>query len=73
MGTLVYVGDEWDKDVVGAQKAGWDPILLDVDGERDVTPSKDVRPRSVGEFFGTHKVVKVRSLEEIATWFTAKS
>lgn len=69
----VYVGDEWDKDVVGAQKAGWDPILLDEDGGEDAVELKSVRPCSVGELFGTHKVVKVRTLEELATWFTTKS
>lgn len=69
----VYVGDEWDKDVVGAQKAGWGPILLDVDGKEDVVELNSVKPCSVGELFETHKVVKVRSLDKVATWFTTRS
>lgn len=69
----VYVGDEWAKDVVGAHGAGWDPVLLDVEGKQDVVTLESVRPCSLADLFGTHKVVKVRSLQALGTWFTSKS
>ncbi|KAL6891490.1 hypothetical protein HDV57DRAFT_513875 [Trichoderma longibrachiatum] len=67
----VYVGDEYAKDVVGASGAGWNPVLLDADGnETEVVSLKDCPPQPLRELFKRHAVVRVRSIGELATWLT---
>ncbi|TWU73227.1 hypothetical protein ED733_004939 [Metarhizium rileyi] len=69
----VYVGDEHAKDVVGAANAGWNAVLLDSEGiytEAEAPSLEDCSARRLDELFAEHAVVKVRSLQGLATWMT---
>ncbi|KAG8416240.1 hypothetical protein J3458_006836 [Metarhizium acridum] len=67
----IYVGDEYAKDVVGATNAGWNPVLLDVEGKATEIPNlEDCSPKSVNALFAEHEVVRVRSLRDLAAWMT---
>lgn len=67
----VYVGDEYAKDVVGSTRAGWNAVLLDVDGKAsDITRLEECRPRRLNELFSDHAVVRVGSLRSLAEWMT---
>ncbi|KID96419.1 haloacid dehalogenase, partial [Metarhizium majus ARSEF 297] len=67
----IYVGDEYAKDVVGATNAGWNPVLLDVEGRAMEIPKlEDCPAKSVNALFTEHEVVRVRSLRDLAAWMT---
>ncbi|KAL7944380.1 hypothetical protein V8C42DRAFT_346131 [Trichoderma barbatum] len=67
----VYVGDEYAKDVVGSADAGWNPVLLDGDGNStQVTSLEDCPPQALHELFRKHAVVRVRSIRGLAAWLT---
>ncbi|KAK1251056.1 hypothetical protein MKX07_005611 [Trichoderma sp. CBMAI-0711] len=67
----VYVGDEYAKDVVGASGAGWNPVLLDPDGnETEVASLEACPPQPLHDVFKRHAVVRVRSIRDLATWLT---
>lgn len=67
----IYVGDEYVKDVVGATNAGWNPVLLDVEGKAMEIPKlEDCPAKSVNALFTEHEVVRVRSLRDLAAWMT---
>ncbi|UKZ80489.1 hypothetical protein TrVFT333_008250 [Trichoderma virens FT-333] len=67
----VYVGDEYAKDVVGSTDAGWNPVLLDVEGtSTQVTSLEDCPPQALQDLFKEHAVVRVRSIRELAAWLT---
>lgn len=67
----VYVGDEYAKDVVGATSAGWNPVLLDVDGSSaEVASLEDCPPQTLQDLFKQHAVVRVGSIRGLATWLT---
>ncbi|KAH6610193.1 hypothetical protein Trco_000213 [Trichoderma cornu-damae] len=67
----VYVGDEFAKDVVGATGAGWNPVLLDVEGEStEIASLEDCPPQTLQDLFEQHAVVRVRSIRGLVTWLT---
>ncbi|KAL7795218.1 hypothetical protein V8C37DRAFT_374881 [Trichoderma ceciliae] len=67
----VYVGDEVAKDVVGATNAGWNPVLLDVDGNSiEIASLEDCPQQTLQDLFKEHAVVRVRSIRGLATWLT---
>ncbi|EHK24439.1 uncharacterized protein TRIVIDRAFT_168316 [Trichoderma virens Gv29-8] len=67
----VYVGDEYAKDVVGSTDAGWNPVLLDVEGaSTQVASLEDCPPQALQDLFKEHAVVRVRSIRELAAWLT---
>jgi FMN phosphatase YigB (HAD superfamily) len=68
----VYVGDEYAKDVVGAADAGWNPVLLDVEGSSDVCSLEDCSHGGLEDVFAEHAVVRVRSLHGLAAWLTGR-
>ncbi|RFU80980.1 haloacid dehalogenase [Trichoderma arundinaceum] len=68
----VYVGDEIAKDVVGATNAGWNPVLLDTDGNStEIASLEDCRPQSFEDVFKEHAVV--RSMCKVKCWFTVST
>ena len=64
----VHVGDEHAKDVVGALGAGWDAVLLDIDGAaKDVLSPEDAEVGTLQDIFNSNgHVVKVASLRGFA-------
>ncbi|CAH0039390.1 unnamed protein product [Clonostachys solani] len=66
----IYVGDEFVKDVVGAQNAGWNPVLLDVDHESDerIPRLEDNAAAGIDDLFRKHPVVRVHSLGQLTNW-----
>lgn len=67
----IYVGDEYDKDVVGAHVAGWYAILVSSE-----TPSQDVgmkwledaTPGDLLPILASSEVVGARTLRELEGW-----
>jgi FMN phosphatase YigB (HAD superfamily) len=69
----VYVGDEYDKDVVGARNAGWHSILISEEPTDDDSTGvkwlEDKPPRSLMSVFGSKgPAVGFASLNRIADW-----
>ncbi len=70
---MVYVGDEYGKDVAGAIDAGWSPILLDPHDVSDgITPLEDSHTQTIAELFKECSVVKVHSIRALATWLVGR-
>lgn len=72
----VYVGDEFDKDVVGALSAGWKAVLIDREttGPRDDLKWLDDEPvGSLYEVFDSAKAVGFSSLEKLGQWLPTRS
>ncbi|KFA46942.1 hypothetical protein S40293_03588 [Stachybotrys chartarum IBT 40293] len=67
----VYVGDDYDKDVVGARNAGWNAVLLS-EGRDDITKLEDISAESVDDLVREHPVITVRSIQELATWLNSR-
>ena len=67
----VYVGDEYDKDVVGATNAGWNAVLIN---EENASQNQDVRwldDQSSGDLqaaFKESSAVGFRSLVKFSEW-----
>lgn len=78
--TRVFVGDEYDKDVVGALNAGWNAVLIDRDKPGDDKrvrwPSRtgDGRPEhSIQDLFESgSEAVGFDSLESLGNWLPKK-
>lgn len=66
----VYVGDDYNKDVVGARNAGWNAVLLS-EGRGDITKLEDVSAESVDDLMREHPVITVRSIQELVTWLNS--
>ena len=67
----VYVGDEYDKDVVGAVGAGWNAVLIDHGAsirKDDVQWLDDQRPSDFDTMFASIKAVGFSSLSKLAAW-----
>ncbi|KAK3180736.1 hypothetical protein K4F52_007953 [Lecanicillium sp. MT-2017a] len=59
----VHVGDEMGKDVVGAKEAGWDSVLLDVNGENSDAVDLGARAQEdLRDVFGGRDVVRSGAL-----------
>ncbi|KAF4984795.1 hypothetical protein FZEAL_86 [Fusarium zealandicum] len=68
----VYVGDDFAKDVLGAKKAGWDPVLLDAEDQfTDLPRLKDSPSMTLDSLYEEHAAVRVRSIADLVTWLTA--
>lgn len=68
----VYIGDEFEKDVVGALNAGWDAILIDRDGAGktdDVEWLDEKEPSGFERMFASSRAVGFSSLAKLAAWF----
>lgn len=69
----VYVGDEYDKDVVGAKDAGWDPVLFDPEKEFSEIPRLgDFPAQTLDEFFRVHAIGRARSIQDLVEWIISK-
>ncbi|KAK2595328.1 hypothetical protein QQS21_006928 [Conoideocrella luteorostrata] len=64
----MYLGDEYAKDVVGAQRAGWSPVLLDPNDKATNIPFLEECNHSIDDIFEKRLVVRVRSIQNLATW-----
>jgi FMN phosphatase YigB (HAD superfamily) len=78
----VYVGDEYQKDVVGATRAGWKAVLVEREdvagagrGEREGVewlggkrPAAATRPSSIFDVFASTDAVGIGSLKELGKW-----
>ena len=68
----VYVGDEYDKDVIGAVNAGWDAVLIDAEGpapQKDLKWLDDSSPGDLRCIFNSSRAVGFSSLGKLAEWF----
>lgn len=71
----VYVGDEYDKDVVGALEAGWNAVLIDRETTRGRKDVEWLDPKPAGDLwntFKTSKAVGFGSLEKLAEWLPGR-
>jgi FMN phosphatase YigB (HAD superfamily) len=70
----IYVGDEYEKDIVGSMKAGWNPVLL-AEGETslDIPKLEDIAAQSITELFGRHTMIRTKSIEYLAAWLAGKT
>lgn len=69
----VYVGDEYAKDVIGSQDAGWNSLLLDTAGESSGIPVlKASYNGTVEETFETGDVWAVDSIQHLAEWLSGR-
>ncbi|KAK0388912.1 hypothetical protein NLU13_2489 [Sarocladium strictum] len=70
----VYVGDEYEKDVVGSITAGWTAVLLDPQGDYTQYPLvEDHLHLSLRD--ATHRcpVLRVQSIRDLIQWITAQA
>ncbi|RMY68365.1 hypothetical protein D0863_07172 [Hortaea werneckii] len=69
----VYVGDEYGKDVVGAQAAGWHSVLIAEDRSTLPHDVKDIEEKHPGDLSpllqDQQSNVAISSLERLAHWF----
>lgn len=67
--TKMYVGDEYEKDVVGSQQAGWKPVLLTDDQSLPGMGSiESCRDNEIDEAFANHSALRVRTVQELVMW-----
>ena len=69
----LYVGDEFAKDIVGAQNAGWKSVLLQAQGEGESQHSEaprieDHSGASFDELFRDHTYATVHSIQNVIAW-----
>lgn len=72
----VYVGDEYDKDVVGATNAGWQAVLVgrETAGKRPgVEWLDDKQPSSLFDVLDRVKAVGFSSLSKLSKWLPSRS
>lgn len=72
----VYVGDEHDKDVVGATDAGWQAVLIDREiagKQRDVEWLDEKQPSSLFDVLDRVKAVGFSSLSKLSEWLPSRS
>ncbi|KAF2210994.1 hypothetical protein CERZMDRAFT_44084 [Cercospora zeae-maydis SCOH1-5] len=71
----VYIGDEYEKDVVGALNAGWNAVLIDREtaGQREGLQWLDEKPvGSLYDVFQHSRAVGLSSLEKLGQWFPSR-
>lgn len=62
----VYVGDEVAKDVVGAAEAGWNPVLLDVEGKStEMASLEDISQQTLEDLFEDHTSLMNVAIHEL--------
>ena len=65
----LYVGDEYEKDVVGSQKAGWKPIMLsDAQTPPGMTSIEDCQNDSIDQAFAMYTILHVNSIRQLSNW-----
>lgn len=77
----VYVGDEYEKDVVGATQAGWKAVIVEREGAESSRGEREgvawlggkqsavaAHPSSLFDVFATTDSVGVGSLKELGEW-----
>ncbi|CAK4031909.1 uncharacterized hydrolase [Lecanosticta acicola] len=72
----VYIGDEYDKDVVGALEAGWNAVLIDRETTRGRKEVSWLDPKPPGDLYNTFKSCKAvgfGSLAKLAEWLPSKT
>lgn len=72
----VYVGDEYDKDVVGATDAGWQAVLIDRETagkQPNVEWLEDQQPGSLFDVLDKVKAVGFSSLRGLSNWLPSRS
>lgn len=73
----VYVGDEYEKDVVGARDAGWYAVLVNENGSGGHEDVKDLDHANPGNLLQhlreRHPAVVLSSLERLAQWLCVHS
>ncbi|KAK3937438.1 putative haloacid dehalogenase protein [Diplogelasinospora grovesii] len=71
----VYVGDEYDKDVVGALGAGWNAVLLN-DGGADqglsIRELENSPTKSLDDVFSGTSTLSVKSIRSLGDWLLAR-
>ncbi len=71
----LYVGDDYDKDAVGALNAGWHPILLTSnaqEGPGHVLSLEQHAAWSIDAVFAESSVVSVHSIEALVSWLLGR-
>lgn len=72
----VYVGDDYEKDVVGALEAGWNAVLIDRETTRGRKEVSWLDPKPAGDLYNEFKSCKAvgfGSLSKFAEWLPSKS
>lgn len=72
----VYIGDEYEKDVVGALEAGWNAVLIDRETTRGRKEVSWLDPKAPGDLYSEFKSCKAvgfGSLAKLAEWLPSKS
>ncbi|KAK4547774.1 hypothetical protein LTR36_000732 [Oleoguttula mirabilis] len=67
----VYIGDEYEKDVVGARDAGWYAVLINRDAAGtpdDVENLDEASPGDLLQYLEGHPAVAFSGLERLAPW-----
>ena len=71
----IYVGDEYEKDVVGARRAGWNPVFVgaetDVPGQENVLDWKQLGDMAVEEIYpegSDPMTVRAENTQEFLEW-----
>lgn len=67
----IYVGDEYDKDIIGAGNAGWSAVLISEEAQADagkIQWQADKKPSSLQDLFQPSSAVGFRSLTRFAEW-----
>ncbi|KAH8776280.1 hypothetical protein F5883DRAFT_410102, partial [Diaporthe sp. PMI_573] len=67
--TKVYVGDEYEKDVVGALGAGWNAVLIDAEEQHPQIP-KCPDAGAVDAVFTPGTALRVGNIGELVEWLT---
>ncbi|KAJ9131607.1 Haloacid dehalogenase protein [Pleurostoma richardsiae] len=72
----VYVGDDYEKDVLGARNAGWNAVLFE-EGRR--SPNKDIdtleeySTKAPSVVLADKKILGVRSVKALVDWLLSRS
>jgi FMN phosphatase YigB (HAD superfamily) len=72
----IYVGDEYDKDVIGSLGAGWQAVMIDREtrvGRDDVDWCDEREPSSFEELFARASAVGFSSLAKLAGWLPTRA
>nr|POF04033.1 putative uncharacterized hydrolase c7d4.05 [Quercus suber] len=73
---MLYIGDDYDKDVVGALNAGWRAVWVNRgsrDEAREVEWLDDKLPGELEDIFSNSKVVGFSDLTRLSRWLTSSS
>ncbi|KAK4038875.1 hypothetical protein C8A01DRAFT_17109 [Parachaetomium inaequale] len=73
----LYVGDEYEKDVIGASRAGWNPVFVgareDLAGRENISDLDQLGGRALEELFpreGLSLTIRAESTQNVLEWLT---